>query len=211
MKTTHLTPAPYHSAVSQPPRRLAAVLSLVALLLLSVGAALGVHAAVSPHAATASHAACHATQVMLHGRASPSVSCLERPQGERRTLPRAGSSPLARLVGQDSWCDDDALVLYWDSPVGSTTGPWLCIDGAGVLNLTQFFNSYYWNDQASAFWTGCYADEFAVNTNLGGATAYADGSYDGEYSPSHTFPYQGVGNDQLSSVYQFAPQGGDNC
>lgn len=121
------------------------------------------------------------------------------------------NSPLAHLIGVDGWCDDDALVLYWNSPVGNTSGPWLCINGAGVLNLTQSFNSYYWNDQASARWTGCYNDIFSVNSNQTGGTAYAPGSPDGEHSPSENFPYQNVGNDQLSSVYQFASQGGDNC
>jgi hypothetical protein len=132
MESTHLTPAPHFSAVSQQPCRLAISLGLAALLLVLTGAALGTHAALASYKPAASRV-CRTMQVTLHGNAAPSLSCLD---GQRtvRTRSTGGSGPLAHLAFATS-CSAAALVLYWNTlNYGSNTV--LCINGSGLLNLT---------------------------------------------------------------------------
>lgn len=219
MKPTHLTPALKYSAGTPllSPRwfswrgvlsRLALFLGLAALLTLLAGVALIDPIAVSPHAPTASHA-CQTRQVTLHGNKPPTLRCLDGQKLTARTL-TVGSGPLAHQITL-GYCPDDALVIFWNA---NRYLPELCALGSGVLNLTDVYNgSVSWNDQASSFWTGCYNDFFYVNTNrdTSAGTAYASGSYDGEYSPSANFPYQNVLNDSLSSVWQASSEGGDEC
>src|SRR5690349_9163088 len=136
------------------------------LLTFLAGAAFVGYTVISPHQAAASHATCLTTQVTLHGSAAPTISCLDGQKGAARTRIVRSYGPLAQLAFQSS-CVDDALVLYWNSPVGSS-GPVLCINGSGGFNLNENFNGLNWNDQASAWWTGCYNVLFYQDINDNG-------------------------------------------
>lgn len=210
MKTTHLTPALQDNAETQPLRRLLVFLGLAALLTLLAGTALVAHAVVSLNKAAASHA-CQTTQVTLHGTAAPSFSCLDGQKRRVRTLPGRGSGPLAAHVVFSDACYDDDLDLHWDSNLG---GDILCLNGSGVLNLTNVWSYNYftsWNDQVSSFWTGCYDDYFYTNINQEGGVAWAPGGPGGLDTEWHNFPYGGVPNDTLSSLWQSSSYGGPHC
>ncbi len=174
------------------------------LLAFLAGAAFVGYTVISPHQAAASHATCQTTQVTLHGSAAPTISCLDGQKGAARTRIVRGYGPLAQLAIQTG-CDDDALILYKDAYQSGAT---LCINGSGLFNLTWVSG---WNDQVSSWWTGCYNVLFFQDINEEGGIAEAQGSNDGESSPFGNFPYYEVGNDQLSSVYQFGSYGGDDC
>jgi hypothetical protein len=209
--TTHLTPMPQHSAETQPLRRLAVFLSLAALLLLLAGGAFVGTKITAPHQATASHS-CHTIRAILHGGASPSFSCLDGQKLRVHVRAVAGSSPLAApSVFEQDACYDDDLVLHWDS---NLNGYKLCVNGSGVLNLTDVWNynlHVSWNDEVSSFWTGCYSDYFYTDINRGGSVAWAPGSPGGFYSGWNNFPLGGVGNDTLSSIWQYYSYGGPHC
>lgn len=221
METTHLTPAHKHTAGTQPPSprwpawgglsRVALFLGLTALLLLPAAPTLAASGSrTSLHGLTrpVNSATCQVKHVTLHGTLAPTISCL-RQKRAGPTRSTGGSGPLASLAFASD-CADDALALYWDGPIWSSAwwnSPELCISGYGLLNLTDVG----WNDVASAWWTGCRDDYFYQNINRGGGIAYAPGSPDGENSANGNFPYGGVGNDQLSSIWQFNFYGGDLC
>lgn len=205
MKLTHLAPVLHRSAGTQPQRRVALVLGLVAVLTLLVGSVLVERAAVSPHAVAAGHT-CHATQVTLHGtKAAPTIRCLDGTKGTVRTLHLGGSGPLAHMVQVWS-CSDDALVLYWNY-ISDVNNSVLCINGTGTFDLSPVG----WSNQVTGWWTGCYSDYFYTGHNGTGPFAWEPGSYDGEYSPWGNFPQGSVGNDQLESVVQSYQYGGDDC
>jgi hypothetical protein len=178
------------------------------LLTFLAGAAVVSSTTLSRHQTTAGHASCRTTEVTLHGGAAPTVSCLDGQKGTVRTLPVGGRGPLTHLDSYLAGCDDDALLLFWDSNLGGTE---LCIKGYGYLNLNRDFNGLNWNDQTSSYWTGCYDDYFYVDVNQGGGIGWAPGSPDGDNSPWGNFPLGGVGNNQLSSLNQSQKYGGDDC
>jgi hypothetical protein len=188
------------------PTYLALFLGLAALLLqaMPTQAASGTRTSLHSLSKPVNSAPCHITQVILHGTAAPTINCRDGQKGEARPLPVGRSGPLARLAFQDV-CFDDALVLYWNANEG---GPVLCVNGSGVFNLTSVSD---WNDNVSSFWTGCYNDYFYQDVNRGGGLAWAPGSPDGDYSAYNNFPLSNVGNDQLSSVWQYNSYGGDQC
>jgi hypothetical protein len=164
----------------------------VASAVVAVGVllAVGPASAVSAEPSATAKASCARTEVTLHTNGSPSMRCL--------TPVRASIAPLA---GTDTSCPTDDLVLYWNGPIGVSPNYTLCVNGSGLLNLNQNFYGLDWNDEASAWWTGCRDVYFFVDINEGGDYAFEYGSYLGENAPSGIFPDQGVGNDQLSSVY----------
>ncbi len=235
MKTTHLPPGQHNAGTLSPllrrpswgsmPTYLALFLGLAALLLLPGGGAnarsttgsphraKASYTAISPHQAAASHATCQATQITLQGSAAPAVACLD---GQKHTMRTGGSGPLAWYY--QSGCPDDSLVLYWNGPLNPNTntypsGPQLCVNGSGLLNLCcSLINGLNWNDQASAFWSGCYDDVLYQDVNRGGGVGYGWGYPDGEQYPTWgNFPWGQVGNDQLSSIWQYNSHGGDDC
>lgn len=220
MKNAHLTPAPQYSAGTQPlPQRcawrgvlsrLTLFLGLATLLTLLGGATFVGAATISPHQAAAS-TSCQTIRATLHGLATPSFSCLDGQQRKARTLSVGGSGPfVAHQIIEDA-CYDDDLDLHWDSNLGGTI---LCINGSGVLNLTDVWNYNHhtsWNDQVSSFWTGCYSDYFYSDINQGGGIAWAPGSPGGFYSEWDNFPLGGVANDALSSIWQYYNWGGPHC
>lgn len=188
------------------------------LFLTLVGGSLaGTEALATPRAVAAlagSHASCQTTRVTLHGALAPTLQCLDGQKKEARTRPVAGSGAQAQpLAFVETACYDDDLVLFWNGPF-YTYGPQLCINGSGLLNLNQTLNGRNWNDQASAWWTGCRDVEFASDINDSGYVDAAYGSWDGESSPNGNFPMDPgayLGNDMLSSVYLLYSYGGDNC
>lgn len=170
--------------------------------------------------AAASRALCHTTQVTLHGVLAPTFGCSDGHRGEARAQPVEGKGPQAQpwVYDEGTCAYDDDLVLYWNS---NLSGAILCINGYGTLNLNQYFNGRWWNDEASSWWTGCRTVTFYVDIDQGGNQASENGSWDGESSPKGNFPLDNgygagtVGNDQLSSValvddYE-GNYGGDNC
>lgn len=179
-------------------RYLAAVAAVAASLamtgLMTAGSA---SAAITPRSSPPTAAAtCARTEVTIHSHGSPGVQCL--------TAVRPGMSPAA---GTDTTCPTDDLVLYWNGPIGVYPNYLLCVNGLGLLNLNQNFYGLNWNDEASAWWTGCTNVFFYDDINQGGGSAFEYGSPLGESSPRGIFPDQGVGNDQLSSVYLSSPWG----
>jgi hypothetical protein len=153
--------------------------ALTTLALMAGGAAPALASPSSPHPVAAS-SACNITEVDISG----TMRCLD-----------------------GGFCATSDLILYWNRPISANPQYYLCIRGSGFINLNTNFLGRNWNDQASAFWTGCRDVNFYVDINLNGGSGWAAGSYHGLSSPSGTFPYgafgnnPGVGNDQLSSLY----------
>lgn len=175
------------------------VLPLVAVLLCAFLISLAVPKA---HAASAHVAStCHVSQLVVHANGSRTISCLQATsKSSTKVSPNTISSPP---------CPADDLVLYYNGPFGSAAannGPILCVYGNSntPINLTVTVNGVSWNDKASAWWTGCQDVEFFVDSNGQGGIAYAAGSDYGFNSPAGNFPYQNVGNDQLSSVEMYS-------
>jgi hypothetical protein len=163
---------------------------------------------ISPHKATAG---CRITQITLHGFDAPTLSCLDGQKRSVHTRLVAGSGPLAVPQVFEDACYDDDLVLHWDS---NLNGDKLCVNGSGVLNLTDVWNynrHASWNDEVSSFWTGCYSDYFYTDINRGGGVAWAPGSPGGFYSEWDNFPLGQVPNDTLSSIWQYYSYGGSHC
>ena len=104
--------------------------------------------------------------------------------------------------------NNDFLLLYYHGPAWSNTsqnGPILCIyynaaSGSATVNLTRIVDGRNWDNNVSAFWTGCQDVGFFKKIDGGGTSAYAAGSIYGALTDPTSFPYQGIGNDQLSSV-----------
>lgn len=177
----------------------------------------GTQALATPRATTAvggSPTSCQTTRITLHGTLAPTLQCLDGRKKATREQPMSGRGAQAQpLAWQETACYDDDLVLFWNGPF-YTYGPQLCINGSGLLNLNQAFSGRNWNDQASAWWTGCRDVGFYSDINRSGYSDYAVGSWDGESSPNGNFPMvpgDNLGNDMLSSVYLHASYGGDNC
>lgn len=153
--------------------------------------------AVTSYAAVPAHTTrnCTVTQITLHGTAAPTVQCKSK-VGTRKGI--GHNNP---ITGS---CSSDALLLFYNGPVGAK-GPVLCVTGFGLLNLNQYFGGVWWNDVASAWWTGCADVNFYLNINKGGNWAFEPGSDYGNSSPSGNFPlntgHGTIGNDTLSSVY----------
>lgn len=112
------------------------------------------------------------TEVTIQSHGSPDVRCL--------TTVRPGVTPLA---GTDATCPTDDLVLYWNGPVGVSPNYLPCINGSGLLNLNQNFYGLDWNDEASAWWTGCRDVYFYVDINRGGGEAFEYVSYPARVRP----------------------------
>lgn len=150
--------------------------------------------------ATTAHAAtkpsCAVTDVTLHGTAAPTVTC----QATTMMV-----HPDTEVVPQ-CW-SKSYLELYWNGPVNARPNYVLCVNGDGVLNLNQQlqtspdYDYRNWNDQASAWWTGCEDVTFYKDINQKGASVTEPGSAYGQNSPQGIFPLGGIGNDQLSSVW----------
>jgi hypothetical protein len=148
------------------------------------------------HAATAAKSTCALAEVTVHGTGAPSTRCLS-----------ASGAGLTPQAGTDTGCPTSDLVRYWNGPIGVSPNYTLCVNGTGLLNLNQNFYGRNWNDQASAWWTGCRDVYFYTDINQGGGSAFEYGSYYGQTSPQGIFPDQGVGNDKLSSVYLASSHG----
>lgn len=145
---------------------------------------------------------CAVLQVTLHGSAAPDSQCLSQtaPSSNKGVIPNTSA---------DKSCPTNDLVLYWNSPIGVHPNYLLCLIGFGELNLNQSLftqngtttGTYLnWNDQASAWWTGCADVYFFTDINEGGNWTRVVGSEHGLNSPSGNFPYGNIPNDSLSSV-----------
>ncbi|MEO7022034.1 MAG: hypothetical protein ABI234_17920 [Ktedonobacteraceae bacterium] len=147
---------------------------------------------------------CTVTQITLHGTAAHTIQSMPC-----RTPKKTGAGVSPLISTSSGVCPADDLILYYNGPVGAA-GPILCVGGFGELDLTFSLGGVFWNDVASAWWTGCQDAFFYVDIQRGGNFAFAQGSDNGASSPSGIFPYQSripfngrgtVGNDQLSSIY----------
>ena len=174
------------------------------LTLVLVAVTLAFSLSISPQVHAKAKPFCAVAQVTLHGTASPAVHCLSTTLTYRPSTrgPRAEADPACQ--------NPDNLSLYWNGPIGVHPNYLLCVTGTGLLNLNQQLQgSDYqyrnWNDQASAWWTGCYNVTFYSDINRSGASAYEPGSLNGANSPQGIFPLGLVQNDSLSSVWQDSP------
>jgi hypothetical protein len=154
------------------------------------------------HAATKPQ--CAVAEVILHGTSAPTITC--RSTKITYLSNASGVHPNDTFVNANCW-STTYLALYWNSPISASPNYVLCIGGTGLLNLNQQletspnFDLRDWNDQASAWWTGCSPVTFYTDINRGGASVTEPGSIQGMNSPQGNFPLGGIGNDQLSSVW----------
>ncbi|HEU5380727.1 MAG TPA: hypothetical protein VFV38_35335 [Ktedonobacteraceae bacterium] len=131
---------------------------------------------------------CHALLVHLNGNLPATTTCLDG----------STTGQVSPAISVDGDCSiKKAVWIYWDA---NWQGACIGFVGEGRANLTDYdschseIECYNWNDQASSFTTGCSGVDFFTDINAEGDWAYSD-PYEG-----HNFPYQGVGNDQLSSI-----------